>query len=473
VRIRAAREDRAETPGGATEAPRHMVESQGRAATRATPAKRDVVNTTVADSGLTVVTEHMPDVLSVSLGFWVGTGSVDEPGPIAGASHFLEHLLFKGTATRSAREIAEVVDAVGGDMNAFTTKEHTAFYVRLLADSVDLGLDILSEIIWGPALRVDELEAERQVILEEILMHGDEPAEEVHDFFNSALYPGHPLGRDVLGLEETVRTTTREQVADFHRRHYRTANIVVTAAGNIDHDQVTEGVVRRLDQAAQEVGRDLLLGGEPPERKPPSQKALERLVISRPTEQAHVMVGMTAFERNHPDRQVLNVLDHILGGGMSSRLFQSVREERGLAYNVYSYRSAYQGAGDLAVYAGTAPSRAAEVLKLITEELDKMAASGVTDEELAAAKSHIRGATALGLEDSGARMSRLGRAQLSQSRVPSLAELDAEIAAVTNDDVARVAGQVLGGPRSLVVLGPFEDDAFPDWDGRPSGSARG
>ncbi len=184
------------------------------------------------------------------------------------------------------------------------------------------------------------------------------------------------------------------------------------------------------------------------------------------------MVGMRGFERNHPDRQVLNVLDHILGGGMSSRLFQSVREERGLAYNVYSYRSSYQGAGDLAVYAGTAPSRAHEVLKLITEELDKMTAAGVTEQELAAAKSHIRGATALGLEDSGARMSRLGRSQLNQGRVPPLAELDAEIAAVTTDDISRVAEKILGGPRSLVVLGPFDDDAFPDWDGSPVRSAQ-
>ena len=437
----------------------------GRPGKRATPSKRDLVETTVTDGGLTVVTEHMPDVLSVSLGFWVGTGSVDEPAQIAGASHFLEHLLFKGTPERTARQIAEVVDAIGGDMNAFTTKEHTAFYVRLLAESVDLGLDILSEIIWGPALRSDELEAERQVILEEILMHGDEPAEEVHDLFNTALYPGHPLGRDVLGLEATVRTTTRQQVAEFHRHHYRTGNVIITAAGRVQHDKIADGVARRLEQAAGEVGRELLVGGAPPERSAPSTKAQRRLVVNRGTEQAHVMVGMAGFERNHPDRQVLNVLDHILGGGMSSRLFQSVREERGLAYNVYSYRSSYQGAGDLAVYAGTAPSRAAEVVKLVTEELDKMAAEGVTQQELAAAKSHIRGATALGLEDSGARMSRLGRSQLTQGRVPSLAELDAEIAAVTREDIARVAAQVIGGPRALVVLGPFDDDAFADWDG--------
>ena len=442
--------------------------ASGRSGRAAPPAAlgvlRDIVETTVVDGGLTVVTEHMPDVLSVSLGFWVGTGSVDEPENIAGASHFLEHLLFKGTATRSAREIAEVVDAVGGDINAFTTKEHTAFYVRLLAESADLGLDILSEIIWGPALRPDELDAERQEILEEILMHGDEPAEEVHDIFNSAMYPGHPLGRDVLGLEETVRAATRDDISTFHRHHYRTGNIVVTAAGRVEHQSIVDGVVSRLDKAAAEVGRDVLLGGGPPARHVPQGAPARRRVVNRQTEQAHIMVGMPGFDRNHPDRQALNVLDHILGGGMSSRLFQSIREERGLAYNVYSYRSGYQGTGDFAVYAGTAPSRSSEVLELITQELDRMAASGPTEEELSAARSHIRGATALGLEDSGARMSRLGRSQLAHGRVPSLAELDAQVAAITTDDLARVAAQVLGGPRSLVILGPFDEDAFSSWD---------
>lgn len=426
-------------------------------------AGEDAVRTTVLPGGLTVVTEHMPDVLSVSLGFWVGTGSVDEPEPIAGASHFLEHLLFKGTAQRSAREIAESVDAVGGDINAFTTKEHTAFYVRLLADCAELGLDILSEIIWAPALRSEELEAERQVILEEILMHADEPAEEVHDLFNTAMYPGHPLGRDVLGLEHTVKAVTRAQVASFHREHYRTRNIVVTAAGRVEHDFVVDGIAKRLEKATAEVGEDLLLGGGPPARRVPEAPPQRRLVVNRQTEQAHIMVGMPGLERNHPDRQVLNVLDHILGGGMSSRLFQSVREERGLAYSVYSYRSAYQGTGDFAVYCGTAPQRAQEVIELVSEELDRMAASGPTEAELEAAKSHIRGATALGLEDSGARMSRLGRAQLAHGRVPALSELDAQIAAVTTEGLARVARQVLGGPRSLVVLGPFSETSFSDW----------
>ena len=333
-----------------------MPQDGKRSKTPGVPAQTELVETTLVDGGLTVVTEYMPDVLSVSLGFWVGTGSVDEPEPIAGASHFLEHLLFKGTDQRSAREIAEVVDAVGGDINAFTTKEHTAFYVRLLAESVDVGLDILSEIIWGPALRSEELEAERQVILEEILMHADEPAEEVHDLYNAALYPGHPLGRDVLGLEATVRAMSRQQVSEFHRRHYRARNVVVTAAGRVEHAKIAEGVERRLEKVSAEIGRDVLIGGGPPQRRAPSTRAQRRMIINRPTEQAHIMIGMAAFERDHPDRQVLNVLDHILGGGMSSRLFQSVREERGLAYSVYSYRSGYQDAGDLAVYAGTAPS---------------------------------------------------------------------------------------------------------------------
>ncbi len=410
------------------------------------------LETTTIDEGLTVVTEHMPGVRSVALGFWVGTGSVDEVPGLAGASHFLEHLLFKGTETRSARAIAEAVDAVGGDMNAFTTKEYTAFYVRLLADDTDLALDILDDIIWSPAFRRDEVEVERQVILEEILLHGDEPADLVHDLYASARFPDHPLGRDVLGDESTVRSMHRDDIAAFHAAHYRPPNLVVAAAGNVDHGRIVDGVTARMPAAVEQPG-------VAPDRQPPLAPVRGRAVIRRPTEQAHLVVGVPAPPRDHPDRHALMVIDHVLGGGMSSRLFQTIREERGLAYSVYSYRSLFETVGTFAVYAGTSPDQAPDVLRLVHEELDRMAADGVSADELAAARSHLRGALALGLEDSGARMSRIGHAQLVHGRVPDLNEVEARLDALTVDGVAEVAGQWLAGARTVAAVGPFDDEA--------------
>jgi predicted Zn-dependent peptidase len=414
------------------------------------------VESTRLDCGITVVTERMPDVRSVTTGFWVGTGSRDEQGAVAGASHFLEHLLFKGTEDRSARSIAEAVDAIGGDMNAFTTKEYTAFYVRALADSLDLSLDILSDIMWAPAFRPDELEAERQVILEEILMHGDEPADLVHETFTEALYPSHPLGREVLGDEATITAMSRDQVAGFHGHHYRPGNIVVAAAGVVDHDEVAEGIERRFAGQA---------GGARPDRGDPTEAPRPLTVVRRPTEQAHVVVGVRALDRDDDDRYALAILNHILGGGMSSRLVQEIRETRGLAYSVYSYRASYQGTGALAIYAGTAPGRAREVVGLIHVELDRLLADGITERELELAKGHLRGSLALSLEDSGARMSRLGRSQLVHGRVPTLDEVDRRVAAPGVEDVARVARAVLGQPRTLSVVGPFSEDELADLGG--------
>jgi predicted Zn-dependent peptidase len=411
------------------------------------------VATTRLDCGITVVTERMPDVRSVAAGFWVGTGSRDEPADLAGASHFLEHLLFKGTDDRSARDIAEAVDAVGGDLNAFTTKEYTAFYVRLLSGSLDLGLDILSDIMWSPAFRPEEVEAERRVILEEILMHADEPADLVHDVFAEALYPEDPLGREVLGDEAILSGMDRLAIAEFHALHYQPANMVLAAAGDLEHDKVAAGIERRFAGP---------LGGAPPSRglvgRPPRPVA----VVNRPTEQTHLVVGMPALDRDDQDRYALSVLNHVLGGGMSSRLFQEIREERGLAYSVYSYRAAYEGTGSLAVYVGTAASRVKEVLGLIDRELDQLLAGGITDRELTMARSHLRGALALSLEDSGARMSRIGRSQLVHGEVPDLAEADTALGAVTLQDVSRVIDRVLGGPRVLAVVGPFNEEDFAD-----------
>ncbi|MDQ6840019.1 MAG: insulinase family protein [Actinomycetota bacterium] len=392
----------------------------------------------------------MTDARSVSLGFWVGIGSVDETPASAGVSHFLEHLLFKGTPNRSAREIAEAVDSVGGDMNAFTTKEYTAFYLRLLADDVELGFDILSDIMWSPAFRPPEVDAERQVILEEILMHNDEPADLVHDLFAGALFADHPLGREVLGEESTIRAMSPEAIGGFHRRHYRPANMVFAAAGAVDHGAVLDGVTRRMNGTS---------GGDRPPRQAPIGGGRHLAVLERPTEQAHLVVGVTAPARDDPRRHTASILDHILGGGMSSRLFQSIREDRGLAYSVYSYRSGFEGAGALAVYAGTSPSQAAQVLALINEELDRMADNGVTDAELAAARSHLRGSLALGMEDSGARMSRIGHSQLVHDRIPPLDEVVERLVSVSAGDVQQLAGELLSGERTVAAVGPFGDEA--------------
>ncbi|HEX2024514.1 MAG TPA: pitrilysin family protein [Acidimicrobiales bacterium] len=411
-----------------------------------------MIRTTRLGNGIHVVTEWMPGSHSVTTGYWVDAGSRDEEPAIAGASHFLEHLLFKGTATRSARDIAESIEAVGGDMNAFTTKEYTSFYTRLLDDDLDLGLDILSDIMWAPAFRPEEIEAERQVILEEILMHEDEPSDLVHELFNDALFPGHPLGRPVLGDRSTITAMTRDAINEYFEALYRPESIVVAAAGNVDHDRVVAGVEKRFD------GR---LGARPPRQRPALPPARSVVVHNRPTEQAHLVVGMRALDRADDDRFTLSVLNQVLGGGMSSRLFQEIREKRGLVYSVYSYRAAYVESGALAIYAGTSPGRAHEVLELIDEELDRLLESGVSERELTVAKGHVKGSLALSLEDSAGRMSRIGRSQLVHGTVMTFDELVARTEAVTADDLRRVTDRVIRGERVLAVVGPFAEDAFP------------
>jgi predicted Zn-dependent peptidase len=400
------------------------------------------------DNGIRLVTERMNDVRSVTLGFWVDVGSRDESVALGGVSHFLEHLLFKGTEQRSARQIAESVEAVGGEMNAFTTKEYTAFYTRLLDEDLELGLDILCDIISKPAFRPDEVEAERQVILEEILMHEDEPAELVHDLFTEALYPGHPLGREVLGTAESISAMSRDVIAGHFLAHYRPPNLVLAAAGNLDPDEVADGIQRRMAPVP---------GQKPPRGAGELMAPRTQIVSTRPTEQANLVVGMRAISRGDDDRFALSALNQVLGGGMSSRLFQEIREQRGLAYAVYSYRSAYLETGALGVYAGTAPSRTSEVLRLIGEELDRLLQDGVTEHELALAKGHLKGSLALALEDSGGRMNRIGRSELVHGEVLTVTQLVERTEAVTREDVQRVAERVLGNERVVALVGPFEE----------------
>ncbi|MGH9188448.1 MAG: M16 family metallopeptidase [Acidimicrobiales bacterium] len=430
---------RAATPTGAA------------AAAVAAGGGRPLIRSTCLANGVQVVTEAMPGAHSVAVGFWVDAGSRDESASEAGASHFLEHLLFKGTTTRSARDIAEAIEAVGGDMNAFTTQEYTAFYTRLIHTDLDLGLDILSDIMSDPAFRPDEVEAERQVILEEINMHADEPSDLVHEVLHEALYPGHPLGREVLGDRDTITAMARDDIAAYFRSRYRPASIVVAIAGRLDHDSVVAGIERRFGTGS---------GQAPPRVVPQLLPPRPVAVVNRPTEQAHIVVGMRGLTRGDSDRFALTVLDQVLGGGMASRLFQEIREKRGLVYSVYSYRAAYLETGAFAVYAGTAPERAVEVLGLIDAELDRLCQEDISDRELALAKGHIKGSLALSLEDSGGRMTRLGRSQLVNGEVLSFDELVARTDAVSQSDVRRVVERVVAGERSLAVVGPFREADF-------------
>jgi predicted Zn-dependent peptidase len=398
-----------------------------------------------------VVTERMNGVRSACTGVWVGTGSRDESPEQAGISHFLEHLLFKGSPTRSARSIAEQVDAVGGDMNAFTTKEYTAFYVRTLSSDLELGLDILSDIIWNPALRPDEVDSERQVILEELQLHRDEPSDVVQERFADACFPGHPLGREVLGDPDVIKSVTVPEIRDFLDEHYRPANIVVAAAGDVDHEAVSRGVEGRFSG---------ILGGAAPKRVPPTPRLRPLDVTHRESEQAYVVIGMRGPERRSPSRFALALLNHALGGGISSRLFQKIREERGLAYSVVSDRIAFSDSGALSVSVGTSPESVDEVVRLVVEELDALATEGISTDELLRAKGHLHADTWLGMEDSGTRMSRIGAGLLLFDEVLTLDEQLARVDAVSREEIAALAGEVLSSERLLTVVGPFGEEDF-------------
>jgi len=412
-----------------------------------------MIESTVLPSGMTLVTDVMPEVRSACIGFWVGTGSRDEGEGEAGISHFLEHLLFKGTPSRSARSIAEDTDAVGGDMNAYTTKEYTTFYMRLLAENLDLGLDILSDIMWNPALRPDEVDAERQVILEEVLMHRDEPADVVYENLSTAVFGDHPLGREVLGLPEVITSVSVEGIRKFCDHHYRPGNIVVAAAGDIDHELLAKGLEDRFSG---------LSGGKTPIRSAPGPTTQQLTVERRDTEQAHVVLGMRGSSRRDPERYALSILNHALGGGLSSRLFQKVREERGLCYSIGSDRVSYADAGLLSISVSTSPENVEEVLTIIKGELEDLAEHGIDDRELELAKGHIKADTLLSLEDSGARMSRLGAGMLLQGEVVPPDEAIRHIVEVTREDVANIAAKVLREPRVLAVVGPFDEADFSD-----------
>lgn len=409
---------------------------------------------TTLPSGLRVVTETLPALRSVSIGFWVDCGSRDESPELAGASHFLEHLLFKGTQTRSAEEITRSIESVGGDTNAFTSHEYTVYYIRVPSDHVDMALDVLCDIIWNPAFRTDEIENERQVILEELRMREDMPDEAVHELAAGGLFPEHALGNPVGGTIESVTAMTREQIAGYHDEFYFASNIVVAAAGYIDHETIVEGIQSRFAGKVGKRPERALTAFSPP---------VPLRVQNRTTEQAHTVLSLRSITRDDPDRHALSVLNQALGGGMSSRLFQEVREKRGLAYSVYSYRSGYQDGGALGVYLGSSPDRIRAALDVVYAEVDRLVSGGITDDEIAAAKGHLRGSVTLGLEGSAHRMHRIGRSELIHNEVPELDEVVERIEKVTPDDVTRVINRIFVDPiQSLAVVGTFTESDFSD-----------
>jgi predicted Zn-dependent peptidase len=402
-----------------------------------------------------VVTESLPSVRSAAFGIWAGVGSRDEDRSHAGATHYLEHLLFKGTSRRTALEISAALDAVGGELNAFTAKEYTCYYARVLDEDLPLAIDVLSDMVTSSLIEAKEVDAERGVILEEIAMNEDDPADLVHEAFAEQVFGDTPLGRPILGTVESINSISRDRIAEHYRAKYTPDRLVVAAAGSVDHDRVVE-----LTSAAFRGALDGSAEPVPPRlgtTAPGLAGGTGVRLVSRPVEQANVVLGCAGLARNDQRRFALGVLNAALGGGMSSRLFQEVREKRGLAYSVYSFSSQHADCGQWGIYAGCLPAKTEEVLAICQEEIAKVVQSGLTDEELERGKGQLRGSIVLGLEDPSSRMSRLGKSELVYPRLEPVEEILAAIEAVSHDDVREVAAAVLARPKALAVVGPFDD----------------
>lgn len=398
----------------------------------------------VLDNGLTVAVDPMETTRSVSVGVWVGVGSRDEPEPIAGVSHFLEHLLFKGTAQRSASDISRSVDRVGGDINAYTARENTTFYCRMPARHVTDALNLLGDVISAPSLEASDVESERQVILEELAMDDDSPDDVAHRVFAQQLFADHALGRDPGGTRRSVSATSVDDIRQFHAEHYVAERMVIAVAGAVDPDAVIADAATAF--GAVPSGRSVLA------RTAPTRSA-GNFTVEDDTEQTHLVMGGLGLPRVHPQRECLDVVNHALGGGLSSRLFDEIRERRGLAYTVFSGLSAFSDAGAWSVYAGTNHERAAEVEQLIGAIIDDVAQHGLTEEEVDTSVGYLVGAFEMSLEDSGARMARLGGLLSATSGLRSVDEQIARWRQVTQENVAEVAATVLGGNRLTVSVG--------------------
>ena len=416
-----------------------------------------VVRRTVLPSGTRVLTETMPGQRSATIGAWVAVGSRDEAPEHLGSTHFLEHMLFKGTGRRTAMDIATAFDRVGGEANAATGKEHTCYYAKVMADDLAMAVDVITDMVTSPTIDSDDFASERGVILEELAMNEDDPDDVAHERFAEALLGPHPLGRPIGGTPDTIHAVGRDDVLAHYTRHYGSPTLVVTAAGGVSHDEVVAAVESEVARSGwgQSAAPAPRRAGAPDGALQPSGQGI---VVRRDIEQAHVILGTTALSATDDDRYAMSVLNAVLGGGMSSRLFQEVREKRGLAYTVYSFSSGYSDGGYLGLYAACSPSRIDTVVDLLVSEWERLAADGITDEELARGIGQVAGGMVLGLEDSSSRMARLGRAEIVHGEFTGLDEAVARVRSVTTEGVRQLAESLASRPRTLAVVGPFDVD---------------
>jgi predicted Zn-dependent peptidase len=420
------------------------------------------VSRTIHPSGLRILSESVPGALSTSIGFWIAVGSRDEDSVAYGSTHFLEHLLFKGTPRRSALDIAIAFDQVGGEHNAMTAKEHTCYYAKVQDQDVSMAIEVLADMVAASLIDGAEFEVERQVILEELAMADDDPSDVAHERITETVLRDHALGRPIGGNPDTIRASTRDSVLEHYARYYRPNELVVSAAGAINHADLVAQVTKALDAA----GWDLGASGTPAARRSVEPLVLDMtpraLVVSRPLEQAVVALATHGIRATDDRRPALSVLSSVLGGGMSSRLFQEIRERRGLAYSVYSYASAYADAGMFGMAAGTSPGHVLEVAGLMTTELEAIAEQGITSDELSRTRGNIAGGSALALESSDARMMRLGRSELSTGEFVDRDEGLLRLSRVELADVQALAAELLSTPLSAVVVGAVKDGIVDD-----------
>jgi predicted Zn-dependent peptidase len=415
------------------------------------------VRRTVLPSGLRIVTEEVPSVRSAAIGIWVNVGSRDETPAVAGASHFLEHLLFKGTTRRNALEISSTIEAVGGEMNAFTSKEYTCFYARVIDTDLPMAIDVVSDLITSSIVSALDVDAERKVVLEEIAMRDDDPSDLVHDLYAETYYGDTQLGRPILGTIKSIKDMTRSSVFNYYKKKYLPQDLVVAVAGNIKHKRVVAMVEEALsrDNFLDVKGSPQIRPNTPVKTKPMQSVGL----MTRKTEQAHMFYGMEGVARSDERRFAMGVLASALGGGMSSRLFQEIREKRGLAYSVYAYAQQFAGSGQIGFYAGCNPTKAIEVVEIIREVLADVVENGMSHEEVERAKGAVRGSLVLSQEDSGSRMSRIGKNEIVYGQVMGFDDILKAISRVNPTDVREIANEFLTKSPTLALVGPFKSEA--------------